>query len=407
MGGAALAGWLWLAAEVSAGASVEVAAGHAPVVPGQRSEAGLTSTLSPSLAITSRASRVWQLRLGYDGRLTWRQPNAATRVRPLDLHTVMAQAESRPTERLFFRSQASVTEGEADYGSWARVLGSTQSALPSTLNVLRMEASLDLEHRFTRLARGGLNVAAIHLGESPRDPRQLTTDAMGAPVAPVSVLPTQTGFSLAPRATFGLGRHDDLTLETSLSQQSFENLNSNNDAQVEFLTASQRVAWTHRHGPAGQLEVGAGVFVSHDNGETDVGPLANVAATGKVLDRAGAVLQARGEAGVALYIEPVLARPLPQGALTTGLTLLSSRGFTGDLAFTFATNVGGDPLPGTPDETLVAATLSGLMRLSRVWSAGLSFRTLNRGPHLAADDFAFRQRELWLGAVLAATWVAR
>jgi hypothetical protein len=113
--------------------------------------------------------------------------------------------------------------------------------------------------------------------------------------------------------------------------------------------------------------------------------------------------------GVDYYIDPVLGTTAPRAFLSARLAGFAEPLWTAALRVDFATAIRTTPLvepivnasgmtigTTTPDETVLAVTLSAARQFSPNILGELGVRWAERGPAFVTPDFHFHQRQLWV-----------
>jgi hypothetical protein len=381
----------------------ETAAGQAPVVPQESPRTGWSSTIEPRAEL-NYLGPVMTGGLAYLPRLHLRRPNSQDSQRPLLLHTAEGSLQARGRRELIFRSSAAVSVGEADYATLPALLGTTQAALPPTLEIFTARAALSLEGNVSRRWALGLGLESSHR-------RPLDSDKTAASALPPESGATPSSFdaltSLAARPTVShrASRHDTVSAEAGVRYEELED-------QFMLLSAEPRLLWRRQLAPTRTLRLAAGV--SHTT------TIARARATGPgAVDGTSPLGEGGYQAvfhrsptsswqlelslGFVRHTDPVLGSAGTQARSRAGLRLVAGPGWTAGLEAGFGTSVETQPLPGAPDETFTSVTVPVSYRLSPHLALDGGLRYSDRGPHLRAARFAFHQRELWvfLGATVS------
>jgi hypothetical protein len=107
------------------------------------------------------------------------------------------------------------------------------------------------------------------------------------------------------------------------------------------------------------------------------------------------------------FVDPLVGVAGPRSTTSLALGLLFQPDTTAALEAIFSTVIRSEPLPGNPDETVVALQLPIRHRLSDTLFIEGGVRGSDRGPNFSAPSFAFHQRELWVYLRLTATTRSR
>jgi hypothetical protein len=404
------AGVVWLLAllaNVEAGATVttEARGGQAPVTAGGRPRVGVAATIRPAAEVRLRqdSSRVSLL---YSPWVQWRYPNPLDVNRPLVLHTVSLDGELRPSATSQVGARAGFSAGEADYAVLPQLLGGRPSALPDSVELMVITGALTYLVEMTPRWRLG-----TELGYTHRRPLNVTTPPPPDPSLPPDpnqeaadfFLSEQNAIQLVPTLAYRLTQVDDLLLETGVAWEK-------HSSGIELYSFEPRVGWQRRLAPQRMLSLLAGVAYTQDVGERsatgskhDVSPLAEGRLEGHLWREQQRSLSGAFGVEVEYYVDPVVAAAGPRAVATTGLSLGMGQNWNVGLDAAFGTSLKSDPMPGQPDETFVSVALPVRHRVTPHLMMEMGVRYSNRAPHFAADDFEFRQRELWVYLAATAT----
>jgi hypothetical protein len=401
-----LAGVLLVAGAVDLNATViaETRAGQAPLRADGGQTAGVVGVLTPGGELAIRRSDL-DLRLAYNPRIFWRQPNLLSQLRPLVLHEVSLTLTTRVTSTTALTAAASMSAGEVDYTSLPLVFGMVQAALPPVASILVVTARAGLDVQVSRLTRVGLALEAIH---------RRSLDDVGAMAASNVFLIAQTGVQAAPYAMTRISRLDTLSFATAVAYRWFDN-------GVDFLSVTPQIGWRRLLSATNELRLGAGVTYAHGHyGPLGTGPLAgdtvapvgSAEVTGLLVRHRGIALQGAAGAMVDYYVDPILTQAQKRLTFTAGLMLSLGARWTvavqaalgSTLAPLAAFDLGTGTVTGDrPDATSAAVSVP--VRYRWADNAILEFggRWSDRAPHTETAIFGFHQRQLWAYAMLTVT----
>ncbi|MES1171682.1 MAG: hypothetical protein ABUL77_00470 [Bacteroidota bacterium] len=403
-----IAALLVVAAEIDVNGTVtgEVRVGQGPLVSSQAPRAGVIAVVTPVGDVMLFRPDL-ELMLDYGPRIFWREPNGTARVRPLILHSSNLSLRARPTQSLSLLGLASGSVGEPDYSALSTYGGSGAAAtLPTVVNLLSLSARVAAVLATTRIWDLGLAVEGAHrrpLGQPP-----------GAdPNIPTVVLPRQTTLRVEPTASAHLTRRDDLLLLSSLSYQTYSN-------GAEYLLATAEVGGRRRLTPRFDLRLVAGVaylktlgrITTMPNAPTPpaLRPIGTAELQGRIIRGNNVALSMGTAVRVEYYVDPVLALAVPRGTLSARCSLLLGQDWMASIEGAFSTNISAEPFALGTDQSQVFETVASVSlpvrhRISHHMVLEFGGRWSDRGSHLRASDFEFRQRQLWAYGML--TWTTR
>lgn len=405
-----------IAGEFNADAVVtaEVRGGEAPLVAGESSRAGVVGVLTPGVQL-QLVDRELDLRLEYGLRIFDRQPNdsapdGSSKLAPLYLNVASLTLAARPARTLAVTGNAGFSYGAADYTVLGPLLGPNQSALPSVVDFLSLTAGLGAKLALSREWTLATLLAFVHrrpIGAAANVP-PVDTMVTGTTMAQVP-FPRQTSITATPSLSNRLTREDDLILTTAVSYGTYS-------TGIDVLTVTPELGWQAHLTPRYDLHVAGGVTFPRLWGMFPTGPAPSVAAPvgdaefgTRFFDQENVVLRGSVGARAEYFVDPVLGTTGPRGTVLMGLSLSLPSDWTMGLQGSFSTSLSSKPLSvvqpgGAPyDETSASVWLPIGHRLSQNLMAEFGGRWSDRGPHLAAPNFEFHQREIWIYVLLTAT----
>jgi hypothetical protein len=401
----------------------EAGAGNAPLVAGTTPQTGWMATVQPAGQLRVGAGDTFLL-ARYSPRLTWRHPNQEKdTLRPLLLHVASLSGAYAPSAPWLFTMSLDTTAGEADYATLNQVLGQTQagqtqttpqaqSALPQQQRIFTGLVSTSAARSLDARTAVGLRLDFHH--RRPLDAPMAMPPSMGTPVpAPSLTLARQTAISGGPFLIWYATMRNQLETLVDLTYETRE-------PDITFFIGYSTVAWTHKLSLDETLLITAGAgYITVDmkdmttglpDKSSSVSPVATVRYSG-IMTKSGEFQVASNLGlGVEAMVDPVLNAAGPRGTAQGELAVRLSQPWEVAADGNFTTSLRRHPLDTGPGsgpalETVVMAVLRLRHHLTREISLDARARWSNRAPHLRADDFAFKQRELWFS--LGLTYISR
>jgi hypothetical protein len=399
--------------ELNAGVTAEVRAGESPVIAQQNAQAFVATLVTPTIDLDLKESR-GGARLTYYPRLVWQSPNALDRtIRPLLLHQGSLSASVRPTRTTHVAARAFASYGEPDYSILPQLIGASggtvpvgpgQAAVPQVQTIVTFSGSALLEDQVSRRLRVTLGGGATYF----RPIGTPTPAPAGAMLPGISFLSEQTTATLTPGIVERLTRNDDLGVAINGTYSTYS-------TGIEVALVGPSVSWRARRAAGDELRVELGAAVARDVGAVSAVPGGQaVAPTGSV----EALLHLGGEdeygvwtrlrAAVDEFIDPVLSTVYPRTFVAAQTVLVVAPDWSVGLQADFTTSLR-TPSPAmmSLDETAFSVVVPVRHRFGPSLIAELGGRWGERAPAIAASDFAFRERQLWVYVSLTADTRAR
>jgi hypothetical protein len=318
---------------------------------------------------------------------------------------------ARPSRTVRLTGNGTLDVGAADYTSLNLALGVNSTGqltqLPSkdALDLLSVSGELGVEVLASRTLVLGITGRVIHrrpLGEVAT----VVPTTMDTMSAAVPSLIRQTTLGAGPFVLQHVSRITDATLAVPASRTVY-------DDGTTLSTVSPQLEVRSRFSRAWDVRAAAGFAGSRLS--TSAGVVAQWSPVGGI--EGNVVWLSRNETAVRLtlgasaeqYVDPILRAAGPRGTALVRLSLLLSPLWACGVEGGFATSLSAKPLPPYPmstliiDETLVYASLPIRYRASDEVIVEFGGRWFDRGPHLAAPNFEFHQRQLWFYVTLSGT----
>jgi hypothetical protein len=405
------------ATELEAGARIEARAGEVPAMAGPTGAAEQAQVMLVATPI---------LGLRWSGDASEARASSATRIfwlpvpllerRPLFLETLATSFLARPNRRSRFRLDLRGSYGEEDYTLLAQQFVGQPTLPPvKTLTLLTLNAAGDGSWRESRRTTLTVLLAAIHR----RTPDHQVVNNAGATSATATApaLPTQTLITVTPGGRYALDRRSSLEVLLGLGEtdiQGFQTTNSPS-ARMNVLMIQPQLGLVRDLSRSQQVRAFAGltyaaVLINPDKQRNwlPLTPLCRVE-LGSLLwrTRASALRSSLG-AGTAWYADPVLGAAVLQGMTEARLEAQLGLRWSAAARAAFTTDLNAPlPAPATsgvsPDETVVLVEVPFRYRWSTQLDVEFGARYAERGPHLAAADFGWHNRELWAFVTLLTT----
>jgi hypothetical protein len=408
------------AAELEAGARVDIRAGIAPT--GMTSTGQVAQSEQKQVAVTATPL----LGLRWSGGASESRAISATRIlwrpvpllgsRPLFLETLEASHLQRPSKRSRWQLSLRGSYGEEDYISLTQQFAK-QPTLPAAMTMVTVNALADGLWRESRRTTMTLLLEGIH-----RQSLNSQTVASGdgtttTPTTTVPVLPTQTLVTVRPGVRYALSRRSTLEALVGLTETDIQGiqLTASPAARVNVFTVQPQVGLLEDLSRRHQMRAFVGltyaaVLVNPDKSRDwrPWTPLVRADLTSLLWRiRASAVRSTLG-ASTMWYADPVLAAAVLRGMAEARLDAQLGPRWSIGARGAFTTDFG-KPLPPyspggvSPDETIVQVEVP--VRYRWTGQIGLEFggRYAERAPSLAASDFGWRNRELWAFLTLVTT----
>lgn len=399
--------------DANATVTSETRVGEAPLQAGGGTQAGVIAVLTPTVD-GQYLGHALELRLDYSPRIFWRQPNELKNNRPLVLHLANLSIAGRPARPVRLTAGGNLTAGAADYTSLSFLFGTAaqqQGQRPSdkVTDFLSVSVGAAAEVSVSRTWAVGLDARVTHrrpLGsvETPPPPMPGTPATMQQPV-----LLRQTTTAVTPSVLDRVSRLTEASLTAPASYTTY-------DDGTAVYTASPAVGVRTRLGRQWDVRASAGIGVSHvapgsaalGDTRTEWGPIGGVESSVAVLSKHDAALRFTLALFAEEYVDPILQIAGPRGNALARISALLSPEWTCAIEGTFSTSLARHPatIPNStlpPDETSASASLPVRYRASDELLVEFGGRWFDRGPHLAAANADFHQRQLWFYVMLTAS----
>ncbi len=391
---------------VEAGGRIEARAGQAPFsgTADRSPRPQVASVVLPAAALGLSAAAT-SGRVRYAPRLVWRHPNEAERVAPLVLHAIDVQVEHEMSGASSWLARADGSLGEIEFAALPQILGSNQGSLPEVAEVIEGEAGVALRQRWSERWRSETAVSIAHM--RPRHgPATAAPMSPGEP-APVT-FPTQTTLILTPALTGGMSVRDELVVSSSIGAYHAPT------HDIAVLAWMPEVAWRRKLAREQVVRVGLGAVyaprldraLAPPSSET-LSPIGSVGLDATLHRSRAAMLTAATVASVAWHLDPVLGRTGQRGNVGLRLSLAVPARWTIGIEGTFSTSLARHPFAGAPDETIAWAALPVAYRWAPEGFLEMGLRWTDQAPHLRAEDWSFRRREIWVYAQIGTSWSDR
>ena len=393
--------------ELGAGARVETRAGSTPAG-SSVTDTGQTVLLQQRQVLVSATPL---LNLRWSGQRSEVRANSATRIlwrpvplydrRPLFLETLDTSFLTRPDRRTRLQLDLLGSCGELDYTSLAQQFVN-QPALPLASTLLTVNLTGDGSWRATRRTTLSLALGAVH--RRALDSQVSGSDGSGY------VLPTQTFVTLTPGLRHAVDRRTSIEGRLELAESDLRRLQfgTTTDGHANILTVQPQVGLLRALSRKHQIRASAGlnyaaVLVNPDE-QRDwlaVTPILRTELNSLLRRTRVATVRSSLGAGTSWYADPVLGAAVWRGTLDGRLDAQLGWRWNASLRAAFITDLNKPLAPVvagalTPDETIVLVDLPVRCRWNEHLDLEFGARYAERGPNLAAGDFAWRNRELWM-----------
>jgi hypothetical protein len=258
-------------------------------------------------------------------------------------------------------------------------------------------AGLAVDQELSRTSTLSTEVQLLHrrpLDTAPADPAP-------DPAARL-LLARQSSAQLDLRLQTRLGLRDTLTAETSFAYE-------RHTPGLELGWWQPQLTWRRRLAREHALSLAAGLVLTRSlttsadvRSPDGLSPVGQLAYDGLLVRSRHHPLRSLLSLQVEHWIDPVLQTAGPRALLSARLILVATPRLTLSLDGRFAASLQRHPLPGSPDETLAAASLPLQYRASERITLETGVRWSDRAPHLRASPFDWHQRELWYYVTLTA-----